>query len=328
MAHPDTQEAVDAPASLSMADAASVFADDFDDDIQGEEEAPGPDEGEEFDDDLEGEEADEEADEEVDEDDEPEEAIDAPVSLNKAEKEAFAQLPKEAQQFVTQLESRRASQVQEATTKASQAQRDAEARAAAADAEAKRTYATQLNEFISAFEPQMPDPQMAYSDPQRYVAAKAQYDAQKAQHDSLVQQVRGIGEQATQEVDQAFYDRRARELMAIPEIANEETRNGYLDKAMSAASRLGYEAAELAKTMDAEDVKRLYSVADAFEKAEKYEAAMSRKMKRVRAGKQRNLQPGTAQQKGSGDRRAEKAFANFRSNPSDMKAAAAIFEDD
>ena len=113
MAHlDDNPEAVDAPASLSMADAASVFADDFDDDIQGEEEAPGPDEGEEFDDDLEGEEADEEADEEVDEDDEPEEAIDAPVSLNKAEKEAFSHVPKEAHQFVAQLEARRASQVQ------------------------------------------------------------------------------------------------------------------------------------------------------------------------------------------------------------------------
>ena len=327
MAHlDDNPEAVDAPASLSMADAASVFADDFDDDIQGED-TPDPQEGEEFDDDLEGEEPDEESDEQIDEDDEPEEAIDAPVSLNKAEKEAFSQLPKEAQQFVAQLESRRASQVQEATTKASHAQRDAEARAAAADAEAKRVYAGQLDQFIKAFEPQMPDPQMARQNPNGYIAAKAEYDAQKAQHDSLVQQIKGIGEQAAQEVEQTFYQQRERELMAIPEIANVATRKDYLDKAMSAATKLGYDVDELTRTMDAEDVKRLHSVAEAFEMAEKYKAAMSRKMKRVRAGKQRTLQPGTAQQKSSGDRRADKAIANFRSNPSDMKAAAAIFED-
>lgn len=327
MAHSeDTQEADVAPASLSMADAASVFADDYEEEIQGEE-APEPEEGEEFDDDFEGEEPDEESGEEIDEDDEPEEAIDAPVSLNKAEKEAFSQLPKEAQQFVTQLETRRASQVQEATTKASNAQREADARAAAADAEAKRNYATQLDSFIKAFEPQMPDPQMAYNDPQRYVAAKAQYDAQKAQHDDLVQQIKGIGDEADQEAMSAFYQQRDRELMAIPEVANETTRKEYLDKAMGAASKLGYDVSELSRTMAAEDVKRLYSVADAFEKAEKYDAAMSRRMKRVRAGKQRNLKPGTAQLKSSGDRRAEKAIANFRSNPSDMKAAAAAFED-
>lgn len=326
MAHlDDSSEAVDAPATISMADAASVFADE--DDFDAAEEGGDPEEGEEFDDDFEGEEPDEESDEEIDEDDEPEEAIDAPVSLNKAEKEAFSQLPKEAQQFVTQLESRRASQVQEATTKASQAQRDAEARAAAADAEAKRNYATQLDQFIKAFEPQMPDPQLAYNDPQRYVAAKARYDADKAQHDQLVQQIKGIGDQANTEAEKAFYERRDRELMAIPEVANEETRQAYLDKVMSAATKLGYDIPELARSMDAEDVKRLHSVADAFEKAEKYDAAMSRKMKRVRAGKQRNLKPGTAQHKSSGDRRAEKAFASFRSNPSDMKAAAAIFED-
>lgn len=235
MAHPSDLEADSATATISMADAASVFADDDDIEIQGEDETPIDDE--DFDDEPEGDELEGESDDEIDEDDEPEEAIDAPVSLNKAEKDAFSQLPKEAQQFVTQLESRRASQVQEATTKASEAQRNADARAAAADAEAKRVYATQLDQFIKAFEPQMPDAQMAYNDPQRYVAAKAQYDAQKAQHDQLVQQVRGIGSQAEQEVSHTFYQQRDRELMAIPEVANEETRAAYLDKVLPEANR-------------------------------------------------------------------------------------------
>lgn len=327
MAHSDEGSEAVVADSLSMEDAAAVFADDYDD-APVEEETP-TDEAEEFDEfDEEGDEPEtEDSDEEVGEDDEPEEAIDAPVSLNKAEKEAFSQLPPEAQQFVAQLESRRASQVQEATTKASQAQRDAEQRAAAADAEAKQVYGKQLEQVLGAFRPQAPDPMLAQQDPNRYIAAKAHYDAELAQFNEFEQQVKAVSEEATQSLDKAFYEQRERELMAIPEIANEETRKGYLDKAMGAAETLGYDVAELTQTMDAEDVKRLAKVADALEKAEKYDAAMSRKMKRVRAGKQRTLKPGNAQQKRSMDRQAEKALSNFQSNPSDMRAAAAVFED-
>ena len=312
--------------SLSMDDAAAAFEDDFDDAPVEETEAE---EFDEFEDEPEeGEEPDDEdSEEEIDEDDEPEEAIEAPVSLNKTEKEAYAQLPKEAQQFVSQLEARRASQVQEATTKASQAQRDAEQRAAAADAEAKQIYAKQLDQVLETIRPQAPDPRLASQDPARYIAAKAQYDADLAQFAQYEQQVKSLSEEATQALDKGFYEQRERELMAIPEIANEETRQGYLDKAMGAAKKLGYDVSELTQTMDASDVKRLAEVADAFEKAEKYDAAMSRKMKRVRAGKQRTLKPGTAQQQRSGDRRSQKVNDNFRANPSNMKAAAEAFED-
>src|SRR4051812_10036324 len=66
-----------------------------------------------------------ELDDEGDESDEPQEAIEAPVSLNAEEKAKFAALTKEAQQYVADLEARRATQVQTATTKASEAQRTA-----------------------------------------------------------------------------------------------------------------------------------------------------------------------------------------------------------
>jgi hypothetical protein len=126
-------------------------------------------------------------------------AIAPPASLNAEEKAAFAQLPKEAQEAWSASENRRNTQVQEATTKASQAQRDAEARAAQADAEAKSRYAQQLKAFVTPFAPQMPDAQLAYADPARYIAEKAQYDAQKAQHDSLVQHVESVATQADTE---------------------------------------------------------------------------------------------------------------------------------
>ncbi|WPZ05495.1 hypothetical protein [Pelagerythrobacter marinus] len=259
-----------------------------------------------------------------DEPDEP--AIDAPVSLTADEKEEFSQLPKEAQDYVTRLEQRRNSDVQKITTKAAEAQRVAEAKAAEADNEAKQRYASQLKQFVSAFEPQAPDPQLAYSDPQRFVAMKAQYDAHKAQHDELVQQVESISAEADEEAQRAFVAQRDRELMAIPEIANEETRKAYLDKAMGVATELGYDISELAANMSASDVKALAQAADWKAKAEKYDMAMSRQMKRVRAGKKRALKPGAAQPKGSGNRALSQAKQRLAQTGSVDDAAAAFKE--
>lgn len=293
MAHP-AGEAGDVRAPKTVADAAAEF-EDF---LYGEEgDEPGDEEDEESalegeddegdepeSDDLEGEEQEDGA-------DEPETAIDPPVSLNAEEKAAFAAASPEAQRAWAAAETRRNLQVQEATTKASNAQREAEARAAAADAEARKVYATQLSEFAKALEPQAPDPRLAQSNPQAYIAAEAQYRAAKAQHDEFVQQVTGIELQADQDAEKAFLEARDRELMQIPEVANPETRQGFLDTAFSVAELLGYDKAELAKGMSARDVKALAKVAELKDKADKYDAAMSRKMQRVRAGKVRANAP-------------------------------------
>lgn len=297
MAHPSESEAGDVRAPMTVADAAAEF-EEYLFGEEGEETAP-PAEGEQeaeheedSDLELEDDESDGEGDEEQeDEGDEPGTAIEAPVSLNAEEKAVFAQLPKEAQQAWAASESRRNSQVQEATTKASNAQREAETRAAAADAEARKVYAAQLGEFAKALEPQAPDPTLAQTNPQAYIAAEAQYRALKAQHDSLVQQVRSIETQADQDADKAFIEARDRELMQIPEIANPETRQAFLDNAFGVAELLGYDKAELATGMTARDVKALAKVAELKAKAEKYDAAMSRKMQRVRAGKARANTP-------------------------------------
>lgn len=320
MAHSLDAEAVDTSTSISMDDAAAVFDDE-------------PVEGEELpDDELEGEadEGEPEDDFEDDEDDEedgPEAVTSAPVSLNAEEKEAYSQLPPEAQQFVTQLETRRATQVQEATTKASDAQRSAEARAATADAEAKRNYANQLKQIGDAIAPQMPDPSQ-FRDTQSYLLAEAQYRQSKAQHDEYMQQVSAVETEASTEERNSFIQQRDRELMQIPEIANPETRNDYLNRAMGAAELLGYDKSELAENMSASDLKALARVAEMQDKAKQWDDLQNKsKMKKVRSHK-RNLRPGAAQSQGSGKRRSDtKALNTFQKNPSSMAAAAAVFND-
>ncbi len=333
MAHQQDAGAVDVPVTHTVDSAAaalsSVFRSADEPEERGETDGASDDAdqnvNDEFADDDFAEDGEESEGEEGEQDGEPEEpAIDAPASLNAEEKAVFAQLPKEAQEAWSASETRRNKQVQEATTKASQAQREHEARAAAADAEAKRIYAAQLNQFVAAFEPQRPDPQLAAQDPQRYIAAQAQYEAQKAQHDQLVQQISAFDAEATEEERKAFVQQRDRELMAIPEIANEETRKEYLDGAFAIAAELGYDQAELAEGMTARDIKALAVAREWKAKAEKYDAAMSRRMKRVRAGKNRTLKPGAAQPEGSGNRAYTQAKQRLEKTGSVDDAAAAF----
>lgn len=290
MAHPNVSEAADAPAPTSVDEKAAafedyLFGDEQEEDPEGDEDNAAEDGG-----DLELE------DDQVDESDEPDlPAIDAPVSLTAEEKATFAQLPPEAQAAWAASETRRNQQVQEATTKASNAQRVAEASAAQADAEAKALYARQLAEVGKAFQPT--EPQRAhYRDDVSYLTAARVYDQQKAQHEQFMQQVQGIQTEADTEARAAFLAQRDRELSAIPEIANVETREAYFAKAFEAAEFLGYDKAELAKSMSAQDVRNLVEIADWRAKAEKFDKATARQMQKVRAAKGKSLRPNAAPQ--------------------------------
>lgn len=224
-------------------------------------------------------------DDEEDESDEPgEPAIEAPVSLTAEEKAKFAALPKEAQQYVADLESRRAVQVQTATTKAAEAQRTAESAAARADAQAKAVYAQQLQVFADNLAPQRPDPQLAYTDPQAFIALNAQYEAQRAQHDQFVQQVTALSQEADEQMTEAEIAERDRALSAIPEVQNEETRNLFFEKSIGVAKVLGLDTAALNRA-SAGEWKALRQVSDWQEKASKYDAAMAKQMQRVRESK-------------------------------------------
>ena len=260
---------------------------------------------------------------------EPETAIDAPVSLNAAEKKAFEQLPSEAQRLIADVETRRNAQVQDVTTKASEAQRTADARAAAADATARQSYATQLDQFVAAFEPQMPDPQLAYSNPGQYVAEKAQFDALKAQHDSLVQQVRGVKTEADTANTVAFQQERDRALMTHPQIANPETRDTYVKGIMDLAGEVGLDPATIANNATGPEFLALAKIADrlttAEAKAAKYDAAMAKQMTAVRQGKQRTMRPNAGQSEGTGQGRAYTDATTRLRDSGNIKDAAAAF---
>jgi hypothetical protein len=289
MAHP-AMEAADTTAPVSVEEKAA----DFENFLFGDEE----DESEETDSDDEAELADEalEVDEQDDEADEPENpAIDAPVSLTAEEKATFAQLPPEAQAAWAASETRRNVQVQEATTKAANAQREAETRAAQADAEAKSLYAEQLAEVAKAYAPQEPN-RNQYRDDVSYLTACRAYDQRLAQHNNFMQQVQSMQVEAYQQADAAFVAQRDRELLAIPEVSNPETRAAYLDKAMSAVDALGYNKGELARSLTAQDVRNLAQIADWRAKAERFDQATARQMQKVRSAKGKNLRPNAAPQ--------------------------------
>lgn len=322
MAHPsESSEAVGAPEILEDDGAVAAFADY----LSNEEEDELPEDGGEAAEESDAEEPEEgdDADEDEQEGDEPETAIEAPVSLNAEEKAVFAQLPPEAQRAWAASETRRNSQVQEATTKAANAQRNAETRAAEAHSKAKAVFANQLAEFASHFSPQPPDPDLARTNPGEYIAQKAQYDASKAQHDQLVQQVATIGNEASQEIDQAFIQERDRELLAIPEVANEETRDAYFQRVFEVADLLGYDRETLLRDGNANDFKSLATAQGWKADADKYKALMAKQMQRVRDAK--TAKPGAAQPKGSGPARALKdATTRLRKTGSDADAIAAF----
>lgn len=321
MAHPAPPEAVDVSESLGDDGAVAAFADYLGNE---DEELPEDGEGPEGDD-PDGDEPEdgEEAETDDRDSDELETAIDAPVSLNAEEKAVFAQLPPEAQRAWAASETRRNSQVQEATTKAAHAQRSAEAHAAEAHSKAKAVFANQLAEFASHLAPQSPDPELARTNPGEYIAQKAHYDALKAQHDTLVQHVGALGDEASQEIDQAFIQQRDRELLAIPEVADEATRDAYFGRAFEVAEALGYDREILLRDGNATDFKALVAAQQWKEKAAKYDAVMAKQMQRVRNAK--TAKPGAAQPKGSGNARAlHDATSRLRKTGSDADAIAAF----
>jgi len=266
---------------------------------------------------------DDEEDDQADDEDEPDDspAIDAPVSLTAEEKAKFAALPKEAQQYVADLESRRAIQVQTATTKASEAQRNAEQSAARADAQAKAVYAQQLKAIGDTLAPQMPDPQLAQYDPAAYIAQKAQYDVAKAQHDEFMQQAESLGSDAGQELTQTEIAERDAELMKIPEVANPETRENFFKLAIKRGEEAGLDMSHIGHATAAE-LMALREWADDRRDAIKYREATARQMQRVRDGKKTRTTKPNAAQPSSAEGRGYRESRERLNKSGDVKDAA------
>lgn len=312
----ETAEAADVRSFDNTDDAAAaldaLFAEEGDD----EEETDPETDADEADDD--GEEQDDEQDEEPDAP-----AIEPPASLTADEKARFAQLPPEAQQMLSEVETRRNQQVQQATTKAAEAQREAQAAAANAQMEAARTYAEQYRQFVTSYAPAEPDPNLAYTNPQLYIQHKAQYDAEMAQHSKVVQQIDAMKAAADQHFtiqQQEWSRQQAAELMKVPEFADPAKRGPFLETLSNIGAELGFTPEAMADA-SASEILALKRAAEWKADSEKLKALQGRKMQRVRDAK--STKPNTAQPVGAGKARLRSDTMQRVRQSGDVKDAAA-----
>lgn len=222
------------------------------------------------------------------EEDEPEEAIVLPASLKPDEQERFKQLPPEAQQFATEVLSRRDKEIQQGLNSAREAQRTAERAAADQVAEAKADFAERTKAVLSAFAPQPPDPLLAQQNPGAYIAQKAIYDQQIAEFNQLFGQVdafKGDASQHFEQQKQEWYAEQRKQLMSVPEFADESTRATFLtDIETFASSEFGYSPEEISQA-GAKDILLVKKARDWKAKADKWEAYQKRRMQPVREAK-------------------------------------------
>lgn len=222
---------------------------------------------------------------ELDIEDEPETAIAPPTRFSAEDKEQFARLDPKAQAFVADLELRRSQQVTEVTTRAADAEKAAIAASKEADARARLVYTEQLRAFGAQVAPIEPDARLADTDPTAFNAQYARYLVADRDHKQFMSQVEAMANEADTALDQAFIQARDAELIKIPEVANPETRNAFFDHVFAAAGSLRGIDAETLKGASADDLINLRTVAELKVKADKYDAALSKQMKRVREAK-------------------------------------------
>lgn len=249
--------------------------------------------------------------EEADEGEEQEAAIPAPISFNAAEKAAFADLPPELQQSVAAIEARRNADVQKATTAAAEAKRTARTEAEAQLAQIQRQYASELEQYAKALEVQEPDYSLIATNPQAFAQQMAYYKQAEAEKAALAQQSQAAIRQA-QQIEQAQQQQWEAEQQAIlareiPEWNDPVKRNELVNQLVAIGRDLGFDDESLSN-VDATELMALRKIATDREKAEKYDKLMAGKMEAVRAAKGKPApmtnKPGTAQPRGSGQKRA------------------------
>lgn len=295
------------PADSNPADAFNAIAEEMLGDTPQEEEEPAADEGEPSDELTEDDIA---AEEEAD--DLP--PIDAPVSWDAEAKAKFAELPRELQETVTKREAERERFVQQKSQEAARARSEVETVAMQQLAAYERQVAEQLQYFAAQSEVAKPDPALLAADPVAYAYQQRKYDDAQAQRQAAQQQAQQFAQQAQQREAYAEQVRLQQEHQTIvehfPEYADPTTGPELQRKLSAVAKRIGYPD-ELISQARATDIIAMKKVADAFDKADRYDALQSKKMEKVRAAKglPRVAKPGVSQ--GTDQLRANRANAAF-----------------
>lgn len=276
--------------------------------VTDEEEQPAEAEGDE----PTGEEAADETDIEEEADDLP--PIEAPVSWDAEAKAKFAELPRELQETVTKREAERERFVQSKSQEAARAKHEVEQAALQQLAEIEKGYAQHYEKVAEQVLPQRPNPALLQHDAQAFYAQQYAYESAVAQQRELQQAAQQYAQQAQMREQQAEQARLAQEHQIIveqfPEYADPTVGPELQRKLSAAAKRIGYPD-ELISQARATDIIAMRKVAEALDKADKYDALQAKKMEKVRAAKglPKVATPGVPQ--GGDQLRARSAQAAF-----------------
>lgn len=218
------------------------------------------------------------------------EPIEAPVSLKAEEKEKFSQLPREAQQALSEIIQRREQDAQKGVQTAQAAQQQAEAVAADQIAATKSEFAERSARIIAAFAPQPPPIELARQNPAEYLYQQGVFEQERQAFTALVEQLGGIQNEAAghfEAREQQEKQERLRGLHSIPEFASEETRAKFLGDIETYGTKvLGYSVEQLAQ-MDATDMAALKTAMTDRTDAEKWRAHLKNRNARPREAKGR-----------------------------------------
>lgn len=272
-----------------------------------EEQDERPAEGEPVEGETEGAEAEPEIEEEAD--DLP--PIEAPVSWDAEAKERFAKLPRDDQEYLAKRESERERFLQSKSQEAARANQEAIRQATSELAQIQAQYANQYQQLAASLQAEQPDPMLQVTDPVAYAQQMRAYQQAEAQRLNAQQTAQQYAQQAQayqQQIAQAEHAEQHRIIVEnFPEYADPTTGPELQRKLTAVAKRLGY-SDDLISQARASDILAMRNVADAFDKADKYDALQKTRMEKVRAAKGKppvTTRPGVAQ--GSDQVRARNA---------------------
>lgn len=240
-------------------------------------------------------------------------AIEPPASWSKADKELFAQLPPETQAIVARRESERDKGVREATAKAAEERKAAEAERAQA-AQERTHYARQLQQLIPTLASQVNDEfanidwvKLSKDDPADYVAKRAQYDARMGALEAAQREAARLEQARRGEFEQQRHahmvEQREKLLEALPDL-KDPAKGEKLTKALvSYAKQLGFADDQIESIHDHKSWVVL-NKARLYDEAQKSKAASTDKPKAPVI-----VKPGAAQQTGKQERAAAELTA-------------------
>ena len=226
-----------------------------------------------------------------------------PVSWTGENKEKFAQLPRDVQEYIAQRESDREKFVQTKAQEAARTRSAVETEALQAIQQINGTYAEQLKMLVPQI-PQRPSHQLQAEDPYAYAEQMDYFEQAVAQHNFVQQQLALIGQRQAEAQQQlvALQNQETQRLLEaeFPEYLDPEQRPQIQQRLAAVAIELGYSEDQLAN-VDGKDILAMRTVANLKEKADKYDALMKQKMEKVREAKNmpRVSRPGAGQPAGA-----------------------------